>query len=260
MAVSDSAGLRTLRDLLRYAVSRFNQAELSFGHGSANAFDEAAYLILHALHLPIDQLEPFLDANLTPAEIDTTLALIHARVDTRLPASYLTHEAWLGDFSFYVDERVIVPRSHIAELLQAQLAPWVSDPGAVTRCLDLCTGSGCLAILLAHAFVNAQVDAADISADALQVAQRNVSDYQLQPRINLLHSDVFGGIDQRYDVIVSNPPYVDAAAMAELPPEYRAEPEIALAGAAAHGLTALLEWVMPGVDITEPVDVLGVVG
>ena len=229
MKADDTSSLRTVRDLLRYAVSRFNEAGLSFGHGSDNAFDEAAYLILHSLHLPLDRLEPFLDASLAAAEIETTLTLINARIEKRLPASYLTNQAWLGDFQFYVDERVIVPRSHIAELLREQISPWVGDPGSVRQCLDLCTGSGCLAILLAHAFPHAQIDATDLSAEALEVAARNVSDYQLQERVHLHQCNVFGKLSGRYDVIVSNPPYVDAKAMATLPPEYRAEPSIALA-------------------------------
>jgi ribosomal protein L3 glutamine methyltransferase len=229
MKPEDTNCLRTVRDLLRYATSRFNEAGLSFGHGSDNAFEEAAYLILHSLHLPLDRLEPFLDAALTAAEIDAVHDLVNARIESRLPASYLTNEAWLGDFRFYVDKRVIVPRSHIAELLREQLQPWVGDPEAVSQCLDLCTGSGCLAILLAHAFGQAHVDATDVSADALEVAKRNVSDYRLQDRVHLHQCNLFGNLAGRYDIIVSNPPYVDANAMAALPPEFRAEPSIALA-------------------------------
>ena len=221
--------LRTVRDLLRYAVSEFNRAGLSFGHGSENAFDEAAYLILHSLHLPLDRLEPFIDAALSPSEIETTLELIRARIDKRLPAAYLTNEAWLGDFRFYVDERVIVPRSHIAELLREQLSPWITDPDAVRRGLDLCTGSGCLAILLAHAFDQAQIDATDISSNALEVARRNLGDYGLGQRIKLHQYDLFGELRGPYDVIISNPPYVDARTMASLPDEYRTEPLLALA-------------------------------
>lgn len=229
MTPDETSVLRTVRDLLRFCVSEFNRAGLSFGHGSSNAFDEAAYLILHSLHLPIDRLEPFLDAALTPSEIKAVLRLIRDRIEKRVPASYLTHEAWLGEFRFYVDERVIVPRSHIAELLQDQLSPWVAHPESVGHALDLCTGSGCLAILMAHAFPDAQIDATDLSADALDVARRNVSDYRLEQRVRLHLCDLFGQLDQRYDVIVANPPYVDAEAMAALPAEYRAEPEMALA-------------------------------
>jgi ribosomal protein L3 glutamine methyltransferase len=222
--------LATLRDLLRFAVSRFNAAGLYFGHGSDNAYDEAAYLILHSLNLPIDRLEPFLDARLLPAEIDQVLGMLQSRLEKRLPAAYLTNEAWLGEHRFYVDQRVIVPRSFIAELLQEQLAPWVDDPWRIGSALDLCTGSGCLAILTALAFPEARVDAIDLSADALAVARRNVDDYQLQDRVRLIESNLFAGVArQRYDLIISNPPYVNAESMAELPEEYRREPELALA-------------------------------
>ncbi|MCL5061153.1 MAG: 50S ribosomal protein L3 N(5)-glutamine methyltransferase [Candidatus Thermoplasmatota archaeon] len=222
----DTESLITVRDWLRFAVSRFNEAGLFFGHGSDNAFDEAAYLILHALHLPLDRLEPFLDASLTHGESEEVQAVIERRVRERLPAAYLTHEAWLGEHRFYVDERVIVPRSFIAELLHEQLAPWVENPDEVTRALDLCTGSGCLAILAALAFPNAEVDAVDLSAEALEVAAKNVADYGLQNRIELIESDLFAALDGRsYDLILSNPPYVNAASIAALPPEYQAEPE-----------------------------------
>jgi ribosomal protein L3 glutamine methyltransferase len=223
--------LQTLRDLLRYAVSRFNEAGLFFGHGSDNAWDEAVYLLLHTLHLPLDRLEPFLDARLTTAERNTLLEIIERRVKERVPAAYLTHEAWLGEHRFYVDERVIVPRSFIAELLSEQLAPWLDDPYAVTRAVDVCTGSGCLAILTALAFPNAQVDAIDLSPDALAVAKRNVADYGLEDQVRLIHSNLMAGVaGERYDLIISNPPYVNAESMASLPEEYRREPEMALAG------------------------------
>ena len=222
--------LSTLRDLMRFAVSRFNEAGLFFGHGTDNAWDEAAYLLLHTLHLPLDRLDPFMDARLTGAERAAAIDIIRHRIEDRVPASYLTHEAWLGDHRFYVDRRVIVPRSHIAELLDDQLGPWVEDPWAVGRALDLCTGSGCLAILAALAFPEAQVDAVDLSPDALEVARRNVADYGLEDRIRLVHSDAFTGLGgQRYDIIISNPPYVTAESMASLPEEYRREPELALA-------------------------------
>ncbi|MHB8493166.1 MAG: 50S ribosomal protein L3 N(5)-glutamine methyltransferase [Casimicrobiaceae bacterium] len=223
--------LETLRDWLRFAVSRFTQSRLAFGHGFANAWDEAAYLLLNTLHLPIDVLEPFLDARLTAAERADLAALMTRRIDERVPAAYLTHEAWLGDFRFYVDERVIIPRSFIAELLHDALAPYVQAPQAVDSVLDLCTGSGCLAVLLAHAFPSADIDAADISSDALAVAQRNVSEYGLADRINLIRSDLFDNLPAKsYDLIVSNPPYVTAVAMEALPREYRHEPALALAG------------------------------
>lgn len=222
--------LRTLRDLLRFAVSRFNEAKLFFGHGADNAWDEAVYLLLHSLHLPLDRLEPFLDARLSSDERATVLRIVERRIKERLPAAYLTNEAWLAEYRFYVDQRVIVPRSFIAELLREQLVPWVEDPEEVGSVLDLCTGSGCLAIFAAHAFPQADVDAVDISPDALAVAARNVADYDLESRIRLLESDLFSGIQNRcYDLIVSNPPYVNAASMARLPAEYQREPVLALA-------------------------------
>lgn len=230
--------LSTVRDLLRFAVSRFNEAQLFFGHGTQNAYDEAAYLILHTLHLPLDTLEPFLDAHLTSQELESVLNILERRTRERIPAAYLTHEAWLGDFRFYVDERVIVPRSFIAELLREQLSPWVEDPDTVTSALDLCTGSGCLAILMAHAFPNADIDAADLSTDALDVAQRNVTDYGLEEQIRLVQSDLFSNlVDRQYDVIISNPPYVNAPSVKALPPEYRHEPKLAL-GSGEDGLDA----------------------
>ena len=222
--------LITVRDLLRFAVSRFNQANLFFGHGTTNAFDEAAYLILHTLHLPLDRLEPFLDGHLLPDEVDSVVEILRRRVEERVPAAYLTHEAWLGDLHFYIDERVIVPRSFIAELLREQLQPWVEDPEAITSGLDMCTGSGCLAILMALTFPNALIDAVDLSTDALDVARRNVADYGLEDQLSLIHSDLFTALEgRRYDLIVSNPPYVNAPSMHTLPEEYRREPVGALA-------------------------------
>ncbi|HQT26935.1 MAG TPA: 50S ribosomal protein L3 N(5)-glutamine methyltransferase [Burkholderiales bacterium] len=222
--------LFTIRDFMRLAVSRFNRAGLSYGHGCTNAYDEAAYLILSALRLPHDSLDNFLDARLLPEEMDAILALIERRIDERMPVAYLTHEAWLGDFSFYVDERVIIPRSFISELLLQQLSPWVEEPEGVHRALDLCTGSGCLAILMAHGFPDADIDAADISGDALEVARRNISSYGLEDRVKPILSDLFDSLSgDTYDLIVSNPPYVNAASMTSLPREYLHEPGIALA-------------------------------
>ena len=221
---------RTVRDWLRFAVTRFNEAGLSFGHGTTNARDEAAYLILHTLKLPLDRLDPFLDKTLSTKEITAVKRMLRRRIEQRVPAAYLTNEAWLGDFRFYVDERVIVPRSYIAELLRDGLSPWVKDLESVGATLDLCTGSGCLAILLAQIFPNARVDATELSPDALEVASRNVSDYGLEKRIRLVRGDLFAGLTGPYQLIVSNPPYVNADSMAALPPEYRAEPQMALAG------------------------------
>lgn len=233
------AQLETVRDLLRFALSRFTEARLFFGHGSASAYDEAAYLILHTLHLPLDRLEPFLDARLTATEREQVLSVIQRRAVEKIPAAYITREAWLGDFDFYVDERVIVPRSFIAELLRERLSPWIEEPDSIQSALDLCTGSGCLAILLAHAFENAQIDATDISRDALDVAAKNVDDYHLHDRISLIQSDLFSGLSgRRYDLIVSNPPYVSASSMENLPEEYRHEPHSAFAGG-TDGLEAV---------------------
>jgi ribosomal protein L3 glutamine methyltransferase len=228
-----AAHLRSVRDLLRFAVTRFEEAELSFGHGSDNAYDEAAHLILHTLHLPLQRLEPFLDAALLPGEVRAVLHVLERRVTQRLPAAYITQEAWLGDYRFHVDERVIVPRSHIAELIDEGFSAWLPDPDAVSDALDLCSGSGCLAILLALAFPAARVDAVDLSAEALQVARINVEDYGLDDRVMLVQSDLFAGLaGRRYQLIVSNPPYVDAEGMHDLPPEYRREPALALAAGA----------------------------
>jgi ribosomal protein L3 glutamine methyltransferase len=230
--------LITVRDWLRFAVSRFNATGLFFGHGSTNAFDEAAYLILHTLHLPLDRLEPFLDARLLPAEAHQVEKVLERRIGERLPAPYLTHEAWLQGYRFYVDERVIVPRSFLAPMVLQQMQPWLAEPENVFRALDLCTGSGCLAILLAEAFPDAEIDAVDLSQDALEVAQRNVADYGLNERITLHQGDLFAPLaGMTYDLIVSNPPYVNAASVAALPPEYRHEPALAL-GSGEDGLDA----------------------
>ncbi|VVE27847.1 ribosomal protein L3 N(5)-glutamine methyltransferase [Pandoraea morbifera] len=223
---------RTLRDLLRYAVSRFTEAQLAFGHGTATAYDEAAYLLLHTLHLPIDTLDPFLDARLLPEEIERALSVINRRAGERVPASYITNEAWMHGHRFYVDERVIVPRSFVGELLEDALQPWVDHPDDVADVLELCTGSGCLAILAAETFPGARIDAVDISADALAVATINVADYGLEDRIALHHGDLYAPLPKgkRYEVIITNPPYVNEGSMQVLPAEYRHEPRLALAG------------------------------
>lgn len=229
----DTAALHTLRDLLRYAISRLHEAGAQFGQGSDNAWDEAIYLLLHSLHLPLDQLEPFLDARVLAAEREQFLTLLHKRCHERIPAAYLTHEAWLQGYRFYVDDRVIIPRSPISELLAQQLAPWVADASAVEHVLDCCTGSGCLAILAALAFEEAVVDATDISDAALEVARRNIADYDLQQRVHLHQGSLFAGLSpstHRYDLILCNPPYVNTASMRTLPPEFLHEPDLALAG------------------------------
>jgi len=225
-----SEELFTLRDWLRFAVSRFEQSGIFFGHGTLNSYDEAVWLIMAALHLPQDTLDNFLDARLTESERKHLAHLINRRITERIPTAYLVREAWLGDFKFYVDERVIVPRSFIAELLREQLMPWIENPDEVVSVADICTGSGCLAILAAHAFPNADVDAIDISDDALAVARRNISDYGLDEHVAPIKSDMLSALaGKRYDIILSNPPYVDAPSMETLPQEYRQEPGLALA-------------------------------
>ncbi|MBR6001027.1 MAG: 50S ribosomal protein L3 N(5)-glutamine methyltransferase [Oxalobacter sp.] len=221
----------TVRDLLRYAVTRFNKEKLFFGHGTDNAYDEAAYLILHTLSLPLDRLEPFLDAKLLPEEVADVMDIIEQRVTERVPAAYLTHEAWLQGYSFYVDRGVIIPRSFLAELIVEQFAPWVADPDGIEDILELCTGSGCLAIMMADQFPNAHVDAVELSPAALSIAQTNITNYSFDDRIQLYHADLYDGIpEKRYQLIVANPPYVNQDSMGRLPLEYKAEPSMALAG------------------------------
>ncbi len=247
--------LLTLRDLLRWSISQFNAADLSFGHGSDNAWDEATYLLLHTLNLPLDTLEPFLDARLLSSEREKCVKIIKERIQTRKPAAYLTHEAWLQGLKFYVDERVIIPRSPIAELLKDGLNPWIDNPESISNVLDLCTGSGCLAILAAYVFAYADIDAIDISSDALAVAEKNVSLHQMADRITLIQNDLLNLSDtdihapnsavnqispnikrlnpnKKYDLIICNPPYVSQPSMDILPKEYKYEPHNALAGGA----------------------------
>lgn len=228
--MSETNDLLTLRDFLRYAISRFNEAGLFYGHGTENAPDEAIALIFHTLHLPHDsQSSLLLDARLTKTERDTLTLLIDRRVKERIPVPYLTHEAWFAGLSFYVDERVLIPRSPIAELIENQFQPW-TDASQVHDILDLCTGSGCIAIAAAHAFPDALVDAVDISPDALNVAKMNVLRHELEDQVHLYQSDLFTTLPpKKYDIIVSNPPYVDAEEMAELPQEYHHEPQLGLA-------------------------------
>lgn len=247
--------LSTVRDFLRFAVSQFNKAELFFGHGSDNAYDEAAYLILHTLNLPADTLDPFLDAKLLPSEKALLSALIKRRVDERIPVAYITNQAFQGDFEFYVDERVLVPRSFIYELLGDGLRPWIEYDELVHRALDLCTGSGCLAIQMAHHYPTAEIDAVDLSLDALEVAALNVEAYGLEDRINLIHTDLFEGLENTYDLIVSNPPYVDAESVDALPDEYLHEPEMAL-GSGSDGLDATRQIIQQAAKYLNPHGVL----
>lgn len=236
-ALPPTGDLVTIRDWLRYGVSAFNRAELVYGHGTASAIDEAAFLILSTLHLPVDALEPWLDCRLTPTERKEIADILSARIETRKPASYLTKSAWIQGHKFYVDERVIVPRSFIGELLcRDGLATVAGDVASVKRVLDLCTGSGCLAILAALTFPDAEVVASDISADALEVAKKNVADYRLNALVTLVHADLFDRLPaERFDLIISNPPYVTTKAVADFSPEYKAEPKLAHHGG-ANGL------------------------
>lgn len=222
--------LRTLRDHVRWAASRFTEAGLVFGHGTDNALDEAAALVAHALHLPAQIPDLYWDARLTRDETRVVLERVARRIQTRMPLPYITGEAWFAGLPFRVDQRVLVPRSPIAELLESGFRPWL-NPDGVERVLEIGTGSGCIAVTCAFAFPGATVDATDVSEEVLAVAQSNVERHGVGERLRLLKADVYDGLEQGagYDLIVSNPPYVDAADMASLPPEYRHEPRSALA-------------------------------
>lgn len=236
MATQAYQVLHSVRDWIRYSVSQFEQSGVFFGHGTSNAYDESVWLVLSGLHLPLDMLDQFVDARVLPEEGKHLQHLIQRRVTERVPTAYLLREAWLRGFKFYVDERVIVPRSFIAELLENSLAPYIEYPELIQSAADICTGSGCLGILLAHAFPDAQIDVVDISADAIAVANINIRQYQLEHQVQAIQSDMLNALQgKRYDLIISNPPYVDAQAMAQLPEEYRNEPQLAL-GSGADGL------------------------
>ena len=236
-ATSEPASqLSTIRDFLRWALSAFRAAKVVHGHGTTSATDEAAFLILEALHLPVDDINPWLDARLLEAEKQTLARLIRARIETRMPAAYLVKRAYIHGMPFYVDERVIVPRSYIGELMFTGIfggdeAALIEDTSIVTSVLDLCTGSGCLAIIAGGIFPDAEVDAADLSADALEVARINVDEHDVANRVNLLHGDLFEAVEGRtYDLIISNPPYVAGGEVQAFPPEYGHEPAMAHLG------------------------------
>jgi ribosomal protein L3 glutamine methyltransferase len=228
--------LFTIRDWLRFAVSQFEASDIFYGHGTDNAYDEAVWLVMSALHLPMDTLNNFLDARLTMSERNKLAGLLEQRINQHMPTAYLVKEAWLQGLKFYVDERVLIPRSFIAELLNDGLSPWIEFPELIESAADICTGSGCLGILLASAFPNAAVDVVDVSSDALDVAKINIANYALEEQVSAIQSDMFTALKgKKYDVIISNPPYVDAPSMATLPTEYRSEPQIAL-GSGSDGL------------------------
>lgn len=228
--------LLTIRDWIRFAVSQFEASDIFYGHGTGNGYDEAVWLMMSALHLPMDTLDNFLDARLTETERTKLASFIEQRITKHTPTAYLLKEAWLQGLKFYVDERVLIPRSFIAELLNNDLSPWIEFPELIESAADICTGSGCLGILLASAFPNAAIDVIDISQDAIDVANINIASYGLETQITAIKSDMFSALkDKKYDVIISNPPYVDAPAMAALPAEYRNEPQLAL-GSGVAGL------------------------
>ena len=240
--------LVTLRDLIRWGTSQFNAADLSFVQGMPTAIDEAVYLCLSALHLPPDFSVDYFDCVLTMDERLHVLSMFQQRIEQHKPAAYITNEAWFAGLSFYVDERVLIPRSPIAEMIHQQFSLW-SDPDQVNNILDLCTGSGCIAIACAYAFDRAMVDATDISADALAVAEINRRDHGLEDRVQLLESDLFESIPgKRYDIIVSNPPYVSLQEMAELPAEFEFEPGASALAAGETGMDIVLPMLVQARD------------
>lgn len=220
--------LQTITDFMRWGASQFVKAELSYSHGMSSPLDESVYLVLRSLHLPVDTPDVYWNSNLTKNEKQTVVCTLLKRIDERIPAAYIMKEGWFAGLQFYVDERVLIPRSPIAELIEHQFAPWV-NPDEVESVLDLCTGSGCIGIACAYAFPMAEVDLADISDDALEVAKINVDKHDAQQRISVIKSDLFKGLEgKQYDIIVSNPPYVDAEDIAGMSAEFHHEPELGL--------------------------------
>jgi len=226
---SIAAELMTIRDVIRWGVSHFDEAGLFYGHGMANALDEAVFIALSTLNLPLNITETYFDSRLTLVEREKVLALYQRRIIERIPAAYLTHEAWFAGLKFYVDENVLVPRSPIAELIENRFEPWIEQEN-VNRVLDLCSGSGCIGIACAYAFEWAEVDLADISPAAIEIAKHNITNHQLEEQVTVYKSDLFSALKgMKYDIIVSNPPYVDAVDMSILPEEFKQEPELGLA-------------------------------
>ncbi|SJM90495.1 50S ribosomal protein L3 N(5)-glutamine methyltransferase [Crenothrix polyspora] len=225
--------LSTIRDYVRWGASQFTRAKVSFGHGTSSALDEALALVLHTLHQPYNLAESYFQSTLTPDERQEVIAMIERRINERVPAAYLTQEAIFAGLPFFVDQRVLVPRSPIAELIEQRFAPWVNEDN-VERILDLCTGSACIAIACAYAFPDALVDGVDLSPDALAVAEQNVAKHDMADFVTLYQSDLFNDLPtSKYDVIVSNPPYVSVDEWEKLPTEFHAEPEMGFKGGAS---------------------------
>jgi len=253
--MTEATELLTIRDFIRLAASRFQEAGLCYGHGTDNAWDEAVTLILHSLHLPYDLAPGVLDAHLLLSEREKIAGLISQRIEKRLPIPYLTHEAWFAGLPFYVDERVLVPRSPLAELIENEFQPWI-DANKVEQILDLCTGSGCIAIACAKSFPAAAVDGSDISPDALAVAKINALRHHVEDQVEFHEADLFRGLSaKKYDIIVSNPPYVSAEEMAALPAEYQHEPQLGLA-AGQQGLDFALRILQKAHGYLQPQGIL----
>lgn len=239
--------LHTIRDYIRFSMSQFYQYDLYFGHGTDNPWDEAVQLVLGALHLPWNSDQQLLDSRLTSDEKQRVLDFLIQRVEQRRPLPYIIGEAWYAGLPFYVDERVLIPRSPVQELIEQHFSPWFRE-GAVDRILDLCTGSGCIGLVCAYAFPEAEVDLVDISTDALEVAQRNIERHEMADRVQAIESDLFTGVkDRKYDLIVSNPPYVDQSDLETMPDEYQHEPDLAL-GSGPDGLDITKQILLQAAD------------